>query len=203
MKTVDFVVIGSSGGGGTISWLLAKAGFDVVVLEAGSDWAQPLDDESLQFNPTSHDEYRYRLERPERKRRLRGDYNTFRKPDQPVATPFGAGWTGTMLGGGSVIWGAWSFRALPIDFALATHFRETGMMDKLQSWEYSVPDWNVPYREMEPFYNVAETLLSVSGDREAVNRAVHDSPWYQEFKDRPYFAAAGNWQPGFSFTSPP
>ena len=37
MNNVDFVVIGSSGGGGTIGWLLAMAGFSVVMLELGSD----------------------------------------------------------------------------------------------------------------------------------------------------------------------
>src|SRR5688572_11299401 len=106
MKTADFVIVGSSGGGGTLAWVLGKAGFDVVVLEQGPDWAKPLDDDHLQYNPaTSHDEYRYRLERPDKKRRPRGDYNTFRPKEGMRAAPFGHGWTGSVLGGGSVIWG--------------------------------------------------------------------------------------------------
>ncbi len=73
MKEVDFVVIGSSGGGGTISWLLAKAGFEVVVLEQGADSFKPIHDDVLpapvnpalrRFNPDPHDEYRYRVEQP-------------------------------------------------------------------------------------------------------------------------------------------
>ena len=65
MKEVDFVIIGSSGGGGTISWLLAKAGFEVVVLEQGSDWFKPIQDDGRpepqnpalrRFNPDPHDE---------------------------------------------------------------------------------------------------------------------------------------------------
>jgi choline dehydrogenase-like flavoprotein len=43
MDNADFVMVGSSGGGGTISWLLAKAGFNVVVLEQGSDFGRPLE----------------------------------------------------------------------------------------------------------------------------------------------------------------
>jgi len=197
MERADFVVIGSSGGGGTIAWLLAKAGFRVVILEQGSDWAEPLekdlppylppsgkdplDYDEQRYNPLPHDEYRFRIERPELKRRSRGDYNTFRKSDQEDAKPFGLGWTGSMLGGGSVIWGAWSFRALPIDYRLATHFAKTGQLQQLRAWGYSVPDWPIEYSEMEPYYNVAETLLAVSGNRGKVNQGIRNSSWYKAF----------------------
>src|SRR5213082_3488322 len=106
MEKADFVVVGSSGGGGTIAWLLAKAGFSVVVLEQGSDWATTLSElpedvpsgpTPKRFNPVTHDEYRFRLERPELKRHPRGDYNTFRETAQTQAKPFAAGWTGSML----------------------------------------------------------------------------------------------------------
>ncbi len=218
MEIADFVIVGSSGGGGTISWLLAKAGFKVVVLEQGADIAKPLvvalanpldakgniDAESLKYNPYPHDEYRFRLERPDPKRRLRGEYNTFRATAAVDAAPFGGAWTASVLGGGSIIWGTWSFRALPVDFRLRTHFAATGQLDKLEKqWGYSIPDWPVSYAEMEPFYNVAETLLAVSGDRPAVNAAVRNSAWYKEFSKLDYFRKAGNWQPKFPFPCPP
>jgi len=147
METADFVIVGSSGGGGTISWLLAKAGFDVVVLEQGTDLAKPLeqtlsnplardgdiDEKSLAYNPYPHDEYRFRLERPDPKRRLRGEYNTFRPSATAEASPFANAWTASVLGGGSIIWGTWSYRALPIDFRLRTHFKATGQLDKLEN----------------------------------------------------------------------
>ena len=141
MARADFIVVGSSGGGGTISWLLAKAGFKVLVLEQGPDFAKDLEDGPLLFNPREHDEYRYRLRRPDPKRRLRGDYNTFRTQGNPTAKPFGNGWTASVLGGGSIIWGTWSFRALPIDFRLRSHFQVNKQLEKIErEWGYSVPD---------------------------------------------------------------
>ena len=204
--TADFIVIGSGGGGGTISWLLAKAGFKVVILEQGPDIAEVLDEQSVQYNPYLHDEYRFRRSRPAEHRRPRGDYNTFRAADDPStqAKPFSGGWTSSVFGGGSVGWGAWSLRALPIDYRLRTHFKATGQLTKLeQEWGYSIPDWPVPYSEMDPFYNVAETLLAVSGDREAVNAGIHSSAWYQAFATEDYFQQAGNWTPDFPFPCPP
>jgi choline dehydrogenase-like flavoprotein len=199
MKIADFAIVGSSAGGGTIAWLLARAGFDVVVLEQGDDWAKPLDDGNLAYNPIPHDEYRFRIGRPELKRRLRGDYNTYRSTTAQAATPIGGGWTGSMLGGGSVIWGAWGFRALPIDFKLGTHYRQNGQEQQLKDWKYALVDWPIEYAEMEPYYNVAETLLAISGDRPAVNAAVTNTAWYKHFAQADYFAKAGNWQPTFPF----
>ncbi|HEY4591042.1 MAG TPA: GMC family oxidoreductase, partial [Thermoanaerobaculia bacterium] len=203
MEIADFVVVGSSGGGGTIAWLLAKAGLDVVVIEAGPDIAKPVVEGKEEYNPVTHDEYKYRLQRPDPKRRPRGDYNTFRQSEVAAAAPFDAAWTASVLGGGSIIWGTWAFRALPIDFRLRTHFQQTGQLAELDGMGYSIPDWPIQYSEMEPFYNVAETLLAVSGDRPAVNRAITQSAWYKKFESEAYFKNAGNWEPSFEYPCPP
>ena len=202
MAIHDFVVVGSGGGGGTIAWLLGKAGFSVLLLEQGADWSEPLVSDQLRYSPASHDEYRFRIERPEVKRRLRGDYNTFRSDFSQEAKPFSGGWTGSQLGGGSVLWGGWGFRALPIDFVLGTHFQATGQMDRLKAWGYAVPDWPVSYPEMEPFYNLAETLFTVCGDRPATVENVVGSDWFKAFSGMPHFDAAGDWRPSFPFPQP-
>ncbi len=199
---VDFVVVGSGGGGGTISWLLAKAGFSVVVIEQGPDFARPVQDSPQEFTPAPHDEYRFRLEHPDPKRRPRGSYNTFRQKEDEEAKPFDGAWTGSVVGGGSVLWGTWSFRALPIDFRLKTFFDSTGQAKTLEDWGYSVPDWPVSYKEMESFYNVAETLLAVSGSREAVNTGVRKSQWFQQLRGEPAFRDGENWFPDFPFPCP-
>src|SRR5215210_2089101 len=120
----DFVIVGSGGGGATMAWLLAKAGYSITLLEQGPDLADsqfknpPRSGDPAGFNSGPHDEYFFRWKRPDPKRRPRGDYNTFRRHEEETAKPTKNGWTGSVLGGGSVIWGTWSYRALPVDLKL-------------------------------------------------------------------------------------
>src|SRR6266508_3180068 len=199
----DFVIVGSSGGGGTIAWLLAKAGFEVLILELGSDWSKPLKEGNLQYNPITHDEHLYRLARPELKRRPRGDYSTLRAGKDTYAIPVGTGWTASMLGGGSVIWGVWSFRPLPIDHRLGTHFEKTGQAAQLRQEKYSIVDWPVSYAEMAPYYDLAEALLAVCGNRDAIAASVLQRPWYQALKGHPHMQPEDEWRPRFPFPNRP
>lgn len=216
MSTPDFVVVGSGGGGGTISWLLAKAGFRVVLLEQGSDFVKQAEahlgganarasNGDQGFNPRLHDEYRFRLERPDPKRRLRGAYNTFRKDDGVAARPLGGlgGYTASVLGGGSMLWGTWSFRALPIDFRLKTHYRALGQLDQMEGWGYAVEDWPVEHRDFEPYYNLAEALFATCGDRQAFNDAIANTRWYKDFSGYPHFTEGVDWQPSFPYQGNP
>ncbi|MFP3790858.1 GMC oxidoreductase [Bacillus subtilis] len=199
---VDFVIVGTGGGGGTIAWLLAKAGFRVVVLEQGTDWANVLYDGKRNFNEELHDEYRFRLEKPDPKRRPRGDYNTFRRNEKVTAKPFKGtmgGWTASALGGGSLLWGCWAVRALPVDFKLKTLFRELNQTEIIQ--DYSVVDWPIHYQEMEPYFNIAEALFSVCGDRDEVNQSIKHTEWYQQLSNRTSMTSWGNMFPKTKFPS--
>jgi choline dehydrogenase-like flavoprotein len=191
-RVFDFVVVGSGGGGGTIAWVLAKAGYSVALLEQGSDIKRDLlgkPNPKRPFNPIAHDEYQYRSGRPSTARRPRGDYNTFRRADDEhaVAKPFKNGWTGTAFGGGSLIWGTWAYRALPIDFRLKTHYAKQKQLRALKEQGYDIADWPIDYADMVPFYNVAEALLAVSGDREALLDSSRRSDWFQAFQNEKYF----------------
>lgn len=204
-KNPDFLIVGSGGGGGTIAWVLASAGYEVVILEQGRDIAKESRSSTVPFDPALHDEEYFRLRKPDPKRRLRGDYNTFVDPHVPesVAKPFDGGWTGSVLGGGSVLWGTWSFRALPIDFRLKTYYEKTGELAQLVDEGYNIEDWPIDYQEMMPFFHVAEALLGVSGDREAMNRSIRESAWYRDFKSRfggeAWFGSDDQWFPKAPF----
>ena len=211
MSIADFVVIGSSGGGATISWVLAKAGFDVVVLEQGDDFSAQVrnhlasaGEQPKDYNSRLHDEYRFQRESPHVWKRPRSDYNTWRPNDSKVARPLSGmgGMTASVLGGGSVFWGAWAFRAAPIDFRLATHFKKNKQLDDYKKWDYSIIDWPVQYAEMEPYFNVAETLLAVSGNRKSIADNIKKSAWYKEFSGQSHFKPASEWEPAFEFPCP-
>jgi len=207
-QTVDFVIVGTGGGGGTISWMLAKAGYRVVVLEQGADWSLPKQEADRPFDPALHDEYRFQQQKPDGKRQPRGDYNTFRATDQLTARPMSSnmigGWSATTLGGGSNLWGGWAVRALPIDFRLRSHYAKTGQLKQLEGWGYDVADWPVSYDEMEPYFNLTEAMLAVNGDRQLMNSALVNSPWYKAFKMlNPDVAGYGHWESTFAYPSPP
>ena len=150
---VDFVVIGSGAAGGIMAKELSVAGFSVVVLEQGGpgkygheqDYSK---DELLNMYPPTADD------------RLMSDLklqpNTFRPNDQ-VKSVLGNSRYGCVLGGGTVTYGASSWRHLPYEFKEATHegtIAGTGLVD-----------WPISYEEIEPYYTKAEWELGVSGLR--------------------------------------
>jgi choline dehydrogenase-like flavoprotein len=205
MKNYEFIVVGSGGGGATVAWVLAKAGFRVALLEQGADMSRMVRTSEKTFNPEMHDEYRFRIERPDPKRRPRGDYNTFRTDARYSAIPLGklGGWTGTALGGGSLLWGAWALRALPVDLRLGTLYRELGIDAELKSQGYNVQDWPISHAELEPYFDVAETFLAVSGNRDVTTKAINQTQWFKEFSGLAAFKNSGNWNPKLPFPLPP
>ncbi|MBX7098832.1 MAG: GMC family oxidoreductase [Myxococcaceae bacterium] len=143
---VDVVVVGSGAGGAPMALELARAGFSVVVLEKGAHY-QPKDflhDEILNsrrnfFMPLPWDEP-----------------HLWRKgTDQPFARTNEA-WTANCVGGGTVHMSGYFYRMKPVDFRLRTTLGEVKGA--------SLADWPIEYKDLAPFYDVAEAELGVSGN---------------------------------------
>jgi choline dehydrogenase-like flavoprotein len=149
---VDFVVIGSGAGGGVMAKELSVAGFSVVVLEQGGWGAYGHEqdynkDELLNRYPAAADRL---MSDPSRQR------NTFRRNDKEKATAGNHNY-GCVVGGGTVTYGASSWRHLPYEFNEATHegtIAGSGLVD-----------WPISYAELEPYYTKAEWEIGISGQR--------------------------------------
>jgi choline dehydrogenase-like flavoprotein len=207
MPDYDVVVIGSGGGGGALAWVMAKAGKRVLLLEQGPSDAEvrarsqaPLAGPPKgNFDPKVHSEYDFRLRQPDIKRRAYGDYNTFRRNEISSAKPSRAGWTASLLGGGSTIWGAWSLRALPVDFELERAFAAAKIT--LDASEYSVVDWPIPFSDFAAYYPLAELLFGVAGNRENINTNLKNTSWIGDFGPGK-FGSEADWYPKLPFPNP-
>lgn len=140
----DVIVVGAGILGGAIANALAKKKHHVILLEAGSSF--------------SREELLVRFRNSPNKANLDGFY-----PDQPWASkgsdPHYIESVGTqeqrpsylrLIGGTSWHWGSALWRLLPNDF-------------KLKSTYGQGRDWPLDYDELEPWYQLAETEIGVSG----------------------------------------
>ena len=150
---VDFVVIGSGAGGAVMAKELAVAGFSVVVLEQGGWGAygheQDYNKDEL-LNRYPQDPAGRLLSDPTRQR------NTFRRNEKEKAVP-GTHSYGMVVGGGTVTYGASSWRHLPYEFNEATHEGTVAGS--------GLADWPITYNELEPYYTKAEWEIGISGQR--------------------------------------
>ncbi|WP_411280895.1 GMC family oxidoreductase [Gemmatimonas sp.] len=148
---VDVVVIGSGAAGGSVAWELARAGVNVLVLEAGPHRTE---------KDFTHDDTRIFIQGE-----LTNDFKklpqSFRPhanaPTTPAVGDFSSGLLyARTVGGSSTHWTANFWRLRPVDFNERTtwgEIRGSGFVD-----------WPISYDDMEPWYTRAERILGVSGD---------------------------------------
>ncbi len=155
-KTYDVAVVGSGAGGATAAYVLVNQGLQVILLEAGrmlkpsKDFlthAWPWD---LRFRgagkPGEYDglwkinEYTAHL------------YTNPRKENYDSLDNFH--WTRLRaVGGRTNTWGRACFRHGPLDF-------------KTKSQQGFGEDWPISYEEIEPYYDRAERLVGISGQKD-------------------------------------
>jgi choline dehydrogenase-like flavoprotein len=154
------VVIGSGAGGAAAAFVLARAGWQVTVLEKGRNYFRGLDDPSgLALPMFGGDEIRRARGFPgidvlAEPRTLRSQAEA----ERGVLRSF----TGDVnhlpatVGGGTTHWGGGTPRFWRLDFELRSRLGPVEGAD--------VADWPFGYAELAPWYELAEGILGVAGD---------------------------------------
>ena len=149
---VDFLVIGSGAAGGVMAKQLSQAGFSVVVLEQGP-WGAYGHEQDYNKDELSN---RYPSVEDMLMTDPKRQPNTFRRNASEKAV-IGTHSYGCVIGGGTVTYGASSWRHLPWEFQEASRF---GTMAGT-----GIADWPITYDEIEPYYTQAEWEIGISGLR--------------------------------------
>src|SRR5580700_9076212 len=152
-EKADVVIVGMGAAGAILAAELGKAGMKVVGLERGPRL------KTLDFE--DHDELRY-FERQDLRPDPKRQPITWRANPDVRATPLGTQSYGNQAGGGTVHYGAVSWRFHESDFRVRSQtiarYGAAAMPE-----DCSAIDWPVSYADLEPYYDRAEYDLGVSG----------------------------------------
>jgi choline dehydrogenase-like flavoprotein len=143
----DVVIVGSGAGGGIASHVLTEAGARVCVLEKGP-WLHPENygDDELRFGDRNFIEEDPLIEpRTFRNSPEDGDH-------QVVGRVLGIS---RCVGGGTVHYGAVSFRFRPADFNARSYW---GPLPGAE-----IVNWPLSYEDLRPYYGQVENLIGVAG----------------------------------------
>ena len=150
----DVCIIGSGAGAGPVIFELAKAGYQVCVLEKGP---------FLKTEDFTKDEY-LSCRKDVYTSNLKDEYHTIEaysnsKKDWVAKTTKETGstyWNGNMVGGSSNLMSAYFHRMKPSDFKLLSTY---GPIDGA-----NIVDWPISYKDLEPYYAKVESVIGVSGE---------------------------------------
>src|SRR6202158_2328946 len=153
IEKTDVVIVGVGAAGGILAAELGKAGMKVIGLERGPRLT------TADFNP--HDELRY-FQRQDLRPDVKRQPVTWRPNANARATPLPVLNYGNQAGGGTVHYGAVSWRFHDDDFHARSHTIERYGASAIPQ-DSSIADWPLSYAELEPYYDRAEYELGVSG----------------------------------------
>jgi gluconate 2-dehydrogenase alpha chain len=152
-EKTDVVIVGAGAAGGILAAELSKAGMKVIGLERGPRLT------TADFAP--QDELRY-FQRQDLRPNMKHDPVTWRPNISARATVVGGLNNGNQAGGGTVHYGAVSWRFHEDDFRVRSNTIERYGASAIPE-DSSVVDWPLSYADLEPFYDRAEYEIGVSG----------------------------------------
>jgi choline dehydrogenase-like flavoprotein len=161
-KVYDAVIVGSGAAGGMAANVMANAGMNVLVLEAGPQ-LDLYNDFKTHVWPYQ-EKYRGRISPRDAHNYKYGfadGYTTHiyaRLDENPYSTPEGKpfDWVrARAVGGRTLVWGRVSLRLSDYDFKAASH---DGYGD----------DWPISYADIEPYYDRVDQLIGVMGTKEGL-----------------------------------
>src|ERR1700736_2455490 len=179
LKKTDVVIVGLGAVGGVAALPLARAGLDVIGLEAGT-WLTPRD-----FAP---DELRNNFRGwPQSAQKANSEIPTHRpnssapySPRQPIHPMMNA------VGGTSVHYWAQSWRLNPWDFKVVSEPPRRYGAGRIPKGS-TVEDWPFGLEELEPYYDRVEYEVGVSGQAGNVNGTIdHRGNPFEGPRQRPY-----------------
>jgi gluconate 2-dehydrogenase alpha chain len=152
-ERTDVVIVGAGAAGGIAAAELAKAGLRVIALERGPRHS------TADF--MAHDELRF-FQRQDTRPNPKRQPVTWRPNRNARATPLRSLAYGNQAGGGTVHYGAVSWRFHEDDFRARSATMERYGAAAIPA-DSSLVDWPLSYADLEPFYDRAEYDLGVSG----------------------------------------
>src|SRR5438445_144708 len=152
-EKADVVIVGVGGTGGILAAELGKAGMKVIGLERGPRLT------TADFG--AQDELRY-FQRQDLRPNAKRQPITWRPNPKARATPMPVLNYGNQAGGGTVHYGAVSWRFHDDDFRARSHTMERYGVAAIPE-DSSLSDWPLTYADLEPHYDRAEYELGVPG----------------------------------------
>ncbi len=156
-KEYDVIIVGSGAGGGMASKILAEAGLNIAIVEAGP-YFDPAD-------PEQKTQLKWPWESPRRgagSTREFGDFDSayggWEIEGEPYTRKNGTKFDwfrSRMLGGRTNHWGRISLRFGPLDF-------------KRKSLDGLGDDWPISYEDIKPYYDKVDKLIGIFGSKENI-----------------------------------